>query len=165
MAFGLDIDLHWYLQLSGIANLLFENKTFFIFFTISIEVLNCLWCNMENSHRFSILIIIIKKNCEYQFHFSVWRAVTYKKKSQTGFLHPIIYKSTYICAYTLDKTCIKNQIIYSQKKRGDTLFYFKCQVQGILREPAPKYWYIYLIGMLIVHQLCHLSTSQHKTIF
>lgn len=64
----------------------------------------------------------MKKNCKYQFHFSVWSAVTYKKKSQTGLLHPIIYKSTYICAYTLDKTCIKNQIIYSQKK-GEILYF------------------------------------------
>lgn len=122
---------------------------------------------MENSHRFSILIliIIIKKIVNTSSTFLSGEQLHIKKKSQTGLLHPIIYKSTYICAYTLDKTCIKNQIIYSQKKRGDTLFYFKCQVQGILREPAPKYWYIYLIGMLIVHQLCHLSTSQHKTIF
>lgn len=46
-----------------------------------------------------------------------------KKKSQTGLLHPIIYKSTYICVFTLNKTCIKNQINYSQKKGGYFIFF------------------------------------------
>jgi UDP-2,3-diacylglucosamine pyrophosphatase LpxH len=59
----------------------------------------------------------------------------------------------------------KTQIIYSQKKREILFFAFKCQVQGISHEPAPKHWYIYLTKILILHQLCHPFTSKHTTIF
>jgi len=96
--------------------LLFENKTLFIYFIISIDGLNCLWCNIENSHRFSILI---KKIVNTSSTFLSGAQLHIKKKSQTGLLRPIIYKST----YTLDKTCIKKSNNLFAEKKGEILYF------------------------------------------
>lgn len=69
------------------------------------------------------------------------------------------------CARRVQKK--KNQIIYLLKK-GEILYFFKCQVQGTLHEARQNAGrYIYYIGICVLHQFVssdHFPTYDNSLI-